>query len=101
MTNSDERVRPTWRHRQGCRYVPVFGDWFGNPTDGYTHEWARLDHREFMSRREAERVGFGRQESDDFNIAVLRNGRVIALLWMTENMQEEQGVLDDLTRLLW
>lgn len=87
-----EQARPKWKHRRGDRYMPVFGDWFGNPERGYRHEWSSLDdfHPTLSG---AKRAGFKAQDSDDFNIAVVRGGALVALLWMDEDMQEDRDVL--------
>lgn len=93
-----DHVRPTWTHRPGCAYMPVFGDFFGNPERGYTHMWSGLA-APCLTRPGAQRKGFEAQGSDDFNIAVIEAERVVALLWMTEDMTGEmdQGELDELT----
>ena len=85
-----------WVHRRGERYVPVFGDWYGNPTDGYRHKWSCLGEA-FPTRAMAQSYGLSAQGSDDFNIAVVRDEKVVALLWMDEVIDEEQDVLDRLT----
>lgn len=95
---STEADRPTWRHRKGCRYMPVFGDFYGNPTVGCTHEWSGLAEPS-DTWAQARRDGFEVQDSDDFNIAVIEDGRVTALLWMTEDMtgEMEQSEMDGIT----
>lgn len=98
MTTPDTDVRPTWKHRSGCTYMPVFGDFFGNPQAGYTHEWSGLAGPTTFAQ--ARRAGFEAQDSDDFNIAVIESKQVVALLWMDEDMQEEASVLDELTEAI-
>lgn len=94
-----EGQRPTWKGRRGDRYVPVFGDFFGNPESGYHHEWSGLAEPH-LSLQMAIVRGARKQDSDDFNVAVIRGEKVVAVLWMTEDMQEEQAVLDELTDAL-
>lgn len=94
-------TRSKWRHHKDDRYVPVFGDFFGNPTSGYHHEWSLLGgYNGTLSQ--AMRAGFKAQGSDDFNIAVVRGNRqVVALLWMDEDMDEEAYVLREIEEALW
>ena len=102
VTVSDITIRPTWRHRSGCTYIAVFGDFFGNPEQGYTHEWDALFCPPVATRALAQKRGFEAQGSDDFNIAVITDERVVALLWMAEDMTPEmdQAELDELTEAI-
>lgn len=93
---NDEPRRVKWRHRQADKYLPVFGDFFGDEQRGFHKHWSRVDTPK-PSILAAKRAGFDVMGSDDFNIAVIRNGRVVALLWMAEDMAEEQDVLDQIT----
>lgn len=97
--SSTEQARARWQHKSGDRYLPVFGDWFGNERDGFHHEWSALGGL-CDTRSAAQKIGFRVQESDDFNIAVVRGRRVVALLWMTEDMAEEPDVLRSIEEVL-
>lgn len=89
---SDQRPIRKWKKRSADRYRAVFGDFQGNPTHGYTHEyWWLGDLRETWS--EATRDGFRAQDSDDFNIGVVRSGQLVALLWMDEVVDDEEAVM--------
>lgn len=100
MTESTESRRK-WRHLVGNRYVAVFGDFWGNERDGFELVWSRLGPIR-TERRTAVSDGFRAQGSDDFCIAVIHPNRkqVMAVLWMDEDKDEEQSVLDELTELV-
>lgn len=94
---SEEAVK--WVLQEGDRYAPVFGDWFMVDGGAPRHAWrqlAPLSH----SHDQAVRAGLAEQDSDDFNIVVVRDGRVVALLWMDQDIQEEARVLLELEQLL-
>jgi hypothetical protein len=77
---------------KGDQYVPVFGDFQGNPEQGYEHvRWA-LGGR-CSTLEGAIKLGYIAQSSDDFNVAVVRHDEVVALLWMNEDMGEPADVL--------
>jgi hypothetical protein len=96
-----ETTRSKWRHQNGDRYVPVFGHWYGNPQDGYHHEWSLLGGYH-GTLAEAKKAGLAAQGSDDFNIAVVRGHRVVAaLLWKDEDIAEEAYVLRKVEEALW
>jgi hypothetical protein len=89
-----EKPNPIHEHQPGDRYRAVFGDFFGNPDSGYSHEYSWLGPVR-TQHRAAERDGFKAQHSDDFNIGVIRGGELVALLWMWEVIDDEPDVLAD------
>jgi len=95
---ADESERPTWKHRNGDRYVAVFGDWWGNPEQGYHHEWSLLGG--YDTHAGAKRTGLREQGSDDFNIAVVRDHKVVATLWMDEVVDDDPVELAPLQAVL-
>lgn len=90
--------RPTWTHREGDSYTPVFGPIVGN-IDYWERDWRAIGEPS-PNLDAAIKAGLKAMDSDDFNIAVRQNGRVVALLWMHEDMGEEPGVLSEVGRAL-
>lgn len=84
-----------WKHRKGDRYRAMFGDWWGNPTDGYRQEWTYLGPLR-ATLAAAKRDGFRAQQSDDFNIGAVRGGELMASLWMDEIVDGEQDVMAEI-----
>lgn len=93
--STPDRSERKWEKRRGDRYRALFGDFFGNPTSGYRHEHWWLDDLR-TTWRDARRDGFRAQGSDDFNIGVIRDGELIAVLWMDEVVDDEPEVLADI-----
>lgn len=90
--------KPAWVCQAGNCYVPVFGAIVG---DIYTwnKEWNQIAEP-CETLEEAKKRGFEAQGSDDFNIAVVLGGRVVALLWTDYDTQEEPKVLDQVQECL-
>lgn len=93
MASIPGEQRAKWTHHNGDRYMPVFGDYWGNERDGFRREWSSLDdlHDTLAAAKSG---GFVGQGSDDFNIAVVQGKQVVALLWMEDDMDEEAHVLE-------
>lgn len=51
------------------------------------------DGRRFRSRERAKAHGFQVRESDDFNIAVLKRGRLVSFDWMDKPVGEDAATL--------
>lgn len=98
--DTEDNDRHRWQHLDGDEYAPVFGDFWGNECDGFHKVWSRLGEHRTYSLEGAVLVGLREQGSDDFNIAAIRDGEVVALLWMTENLGEEAQVLMDVAEVL-
>ena len=85
---------PKWKRRKGDRYVTAVGHIIGNPTAGYETVY---DHEGIHDTFAAAKLaGFRSAESDDFNIGVIRDGRLIAWCWMDEVVDDGP---DELARL--
>lgn len=89
MTKTQRRV---WLHVYGDLYVPVSPSIVGNGESGFEHVWSQLDQAHGLLSA-AIKAGLRAKGSDDFNLAVMRKGHVIALLWMTEVIDQEPDVL--------
>lgn len=90
--------RQVWKHRVGDLYQAVcyypqgsLGEW--------SHEvvWNGFVQ---PTRALAWRQGCRHTDSDDFNIAVIRRRRVVAWLWNTEVIDEDEAFLDSMTKEL-
>ncbi|MGH3355251.1 MAG: hypothetical protein ACRDOJ_05100 [Nocardioidaceae bacterium] len=81
----------TWQHRTGDRYLPISISAWMNET-GYGFYYNALDDASLQHER-AVRRGLKAQGSDDFQIGVLRGGRLVALLHMHEVVDDEPAVL--------
>lgn len=54
------------------------------------------DLEEFEKRDKAIKHGFKVQESDDFNIGVVTNGKLVSLDWMAESLGESAETLAEI-----
>ena len=94
-----EKTRAKWKHHPGDLYAPVFS--LVVMHEGrYEFCWEQIAPRQSILKA-AMTAGFTAQGSEDFNIAVLCKDRVVALLWMDENMDVEQSVLDKITSIIY
>lgn len=85
-----------WKHRQGDRYVLITANVVGNPERGFEIEHY-LGTGEFATIGEAKRAGLRHLDrSDDFNIGALRNGRLVAILWMNQIVDDEPEVVAEI-----
>lgn len=83
-----------WKHRRGDRYVLITANVVGNPERGFEIEHY-LGTGEFDTIGQAKRAGLRHLDrSDDFNIGAIRNGRLTAILWMGEIVDDEPEVVD-------
>jgi hypothetical protein len=82
-----------WHHKKGDQYVVVAPSWVGNERSGFTTIY-HVHPALFATRGAAWRFGLrttlrpGSEPCDDFNVAVLRGGEVVATLW-------DDSVVDD------
>ena len=83
-------VRPVNRFKEGpgIRFLVICQSIVGNPQDGYRtiYGWDGARHE---TRKAAIRAGWKERNSDDFNIGVTRNGRLIDFCWMHESKDAE------------
>jgi hypothetical protein len=79
-----------WHHRTGDEYQAVILSAWMNESDSGI--WYRTTGQ-VGTFSEAVSRGFADAESDDFQIAVLRKGRLAAMLWMLEVVDDEPGHL--------
>lgn len=90
---SAETVR-LWKHRLGDQYILITACVVGNPERGFEIEHY-LGTGEFATIGQAKRAGLrDLQRSDDFNIGAIRSGRLAAILWMGEIVDDEPEVVD-------
>ncbi len=86
---SPEPTPRRWEHKPGDRYVCIVRSIVGNETDGF-HTTS-----DYYSPSQATIVGAWRRglreldRSDDFNLGVIRNGQLIALLWQDEIVDDD------------
>jgi len=76
-------------------YIAILPQIVGNSERGFriTHLW---DGWRFSTPLEARRHGFQVRESDDFNIGVIENDKVIELRWMDEVFWPEHVDLEEI-----
>lgn len=73
-------------------YIVLCGQVVGNMGAGYRVTYG-FDGERFTQRRKAIRHGFKVRGSDDFNIGVLKAGRLISLDWMYEPVDRDEAEL--------
>ena len=81
-----------WEHRPGDQYQVIFAEVVGSNWE--IERWTVGDPCPSISR--AARIGFDQRGSDDFNIGVIRDGRLVATLWMDEIVDDEIDVIDEI-----
>lgn len=89
MVRNGEHVpkRKQWEHQEGDTYAAVLTSIVGDASHfEITHQLAGAARSELV---EAIHDGFGCDRSDDFNIGVWNDGKLVALLWMHEVVDDE------------
>ena len=90
----DQRL---WNHRSGDRYVAASGHIVGNAAK---FETIYTNHGTFDSLGDAISAGFGAIGCDDFNVGVVRAGRLIAQLWMNEIVTDDPDEMSEMAKWL-
>ena len=78
-----------WQHRPGDRYQVIFAEFVGNWD---LERWPV--GAECSTIAAAIKIGLHERGSDDFNIGAIRDGRLAAVLWMDEIVDDGIDVLD-------
>lgn len=83
------------------RYLAIYSEYNGNEHDGFHASWY-WDGSYFDRREDAITRGFRNRGSDDFNVGVLDSatGRLIALDWMEERVDDDPAVLAEVNEAL-
>jgi hypothetical protein len=89
---SDNQI---WKHRSGDAYVLLVSRINGNPESGYTTDTYVPSGVRHESKAVAIREGFIHCGCDDFNVGVIRGGRLAAVLWMDEVVDDEPSEIAD------
>ncbi len=76
-------------------FVVLCGQIVGNMQDGFSvvYNW---NYEFYSTRKAAIKAGMKERESDDFNIGVIRDGRLVSLDWMNETTDESPETLREL-----
>lgn len=97
--NPDHAARPYWKHRQGHAYQPVTH--YAQMVPGSPPWWATDRLGEPVGTIDvAWRIGWRETGTDDFNIAVISDDRVIGWLWHREIVDDDPKFLDEMTKEL-
>lgn len=85
-----ESARERWITEPGDQFLPYATTvWMDEHDHGFRYRV--LEQATTLPR--AIKRGFAQQGSDDFNVAVIRDGRLVATLWMEEVVDDEPDVL--------
>lgn len=76
-------------------YITLAGNIVGSGP--FTTEYS-FDGERFPDRQSAIKHGFTLGRSDDFNIGVLRDGKLVSLDWMEKPVDTDPEVLADVAR---
>jgi hypothetical protein len=82
----------TWVFRDGDRYLPLLREMVGSP-DGRYRTYCVGSGSVTDRFGDAVSEGFMLRESDDFNVGVVRDAHLIALLWMTDVVDDDPDLL--------
>lgn len=91
-TTHKPEIEQRWEVQPGDRFLPYAATVWMNEHD-YGWHYRVLDHPATTLPRAIKR-GLAMNGSDDFNIAVIRGGRMVAVLWMEDDLDEDQDVID-------
>ena len=96
--------RPFWSGREGTGSVSTPGTYAvilrrieGNDHDGFRTA-SYWDGRLHPVRELAVNHGFRTVRCDDFNVGMVRDGRLVSLWWMDKVISEDEGTLDGIGR---
>lgn len=88
---------PRWEVQPGDRFLPYSTQaWMSEQDYGFHHYV--LEQATTLPR--AIKRGLDAQGSDDFNIAAIRGGRMVAALWMEEVVDDDPIVIDEIAAAL-
>ena len=78
-------------------FITIIGRAVGNDRDGFriAHDW---DRRTFATKPEAVTNGFEATGSDDFNVGVVKDGRLMSVWWMDNQIQDQPGEIEAIGR---
>lgn len=74
------------------QYIVLLSQVIGNSEAGFGIEHT-FDGRVFDDRQAAINHGFALRQSDDFNIGVLQDGKIVSCDWMNEIVDTDPGAL--------
>lgn len=94
---SEQAQRERWDVQPGDRFVPYATTAWMNEHD-YGFHYHVLEQATSLPR--AIKRGLAQRGSDDFNIAVLRDGRMVASLWMEEVVDDDPATIDGIADAL-
>lgn len=97
MTSEDPR--PAWKHRPGDRYAVIISRVVGDTRSGFHFADSMLPDI-FSTISRAKAAGMRFCGSDDFNIGAIREGRLAALLWTREVVDDDPKYLASLEEAL-
>lgn len=88
--------RPKWQHQPGDRYVCIAMWIVGNPEAGFHTERCYYAPSQ-GSIEQAWRKGLRELDrSDDFNVGVIRDGKLVAILWQDEVVDDEPALMAEI-----
>jgi len=80
------------------QYVVIAATIIGT-LEKYEHSYDS-DGVTYPNRADAIVAGYHLRGSDDFNIGIIRDGRLVELAWMNKRIDEEPAVLAEMSRQL-
>lgn len=79
-------------------FIAIIGSaWMNDSGSGLSYDW---DGDIFPTRDEAIQRGFQLRESDDFNVGVIQNGKLVSLDWMTEPVDTDPKELAEIAQAI-
>lgn len=76
-------------------YVTLVSQAVGNERDGFSFA-ANWDHKQFDTKAKAVANGFRWVDCDDFNVGVVRKGRLVEVWWMDKLIDETDDNLREM-----
>ncbi len=75
-------------------YIALLGQVVGSGPFTVEYDW---DGQKFNDREQAIRNGFRRRASDDFNVGVLRDGKLVSLDWMQRTVDVDPATMAEIS----
>lgn len=81
-------------------YVTLCGSVITTPNGGFDIIYGH-DGKRFANRKDAIRNGFKLRDSDDFNVGVVYDGKLISVDWMEEPVDTDPEILKKIQDEIW
>lgn len=93
-----ESITTTLRALLGTEYIVLCGSIVGGGVEASFEAVYSFDGKRFAGHQHAIAHGFKIRGSDDFNIGVLEDGRLVCIKWMDQVVDDDDDVMRDISQ---